>query len=265
MKTITRKSLLYQSGVDYGNYAINHIQGCSHGCRYPCYEALNKIRRKEMASFEEWMQPKIVENSLELLDKEIPRLKDRIKTVHLCFATDPFMYGQPEVEDLTLKIITKLNEACIKCVVLTKGILPKDLAIGEYSLENEYGITLVSLDSEFQKKFEPGAVSLDRRIESLKYLHDQGLRTWVSIEPYPTPNIIIQDLSELLEEIKFVDKIVFGAWNYSPLASVYEGRQEFYLDCVKELKEFCEKNKIEPHVKIKGKEFDEFRNAGIFQ
>ena len=34
---ICRKTLLYKTGVEYGDYTINHIQGCSHGCLYPCY------------------------------------------------------------------------------------------------------------------------------------------------------------------------------------------------------------------------------------
>ena len=36
-KSIKRKTLLYKTGVEYGDYTINHIQGCSHGCKYPCY------------------------------------------------------------------------------------------------------------------------------------------------------------------------------------------------------------------------------------
>ena len=34
---IERKSLLYKTDVEYGDYTINHVQGCSHGCLYPCY------------------------------------------------------------------------------------------------------------------------------------------------------------------------------------------------------------------------------------
>ena len=41
---IQRKSLIYKTGVEYGDYTINHIQGCSHGCKYPCYAFLLKKR-----------------------------------------------------------------------------------------------------------------------------------------------------------------------------------------------------------------------------
>ncbi|MCX5782145.1 MAG: radical SAM protein, partial [Elusimicrobia bacterium] len=36
MKKINRGSLLYKSGVEYANFCINHVKGCSHGCNYPC-------------------------------------------------------------------------------------------------------------------------------------------------------------------------------------------------------------------------------------
>lgn len=34
------KTMLYKTGVEYveyGDYTMNHIQGCAHGCKYPCY------------------------------------------------------------------------------------------------------------------------------------------------------------------------------------------------------------------------------------
>jgi len=265
MKTITRKSLLYKSKVNYGDYSLNHVEGCSHGCTFPCYEMMQKIRYGKIKDYKDWIKPKIVGNSLELLEKEIPKLKSKIKTVHLCFSTDPFMYKQNEIKNLSLKIISRLNADDIKCTVLTKGTLPKKLATEKYGKNNEYGITLVSLDQNFQKKFEQGASPLSRRLASLKYLHDQGLKTWVSIEPYPTPNIVRQDFMKLLNKIKFVDKIVFGSWNYNPLVSEYKDYGKFYLRCAYALTYFCKKNGIECHVKIKGKEFERFKNVDIFK
>jgi DNA repair photolyase len=39
---IQRKSLIYITGIKYGDYTINHIQGCSHGSKYSCYAFLLK-------------------------------------------------------------------------------------------------------------------------------------------------------------------------------------------------------------------------------
>ena len=118
---------------------------------------------------------------MEILDKEIPRLRSKIASVQLCFTTDPFMLGYDEIEVMSLSAIEKLNEAGIKCTVLTKGLLPDKLA--SYSRENEYGITLASLDEKFRERIEPGAASYKERISALKKLHDKRCITWVSIEP----------------------------------------------------------------------------------
>src|SRR4030042_4338468 len=251
MQKIKRKSLLYKSGVEYADYCLNHVEGCSHGCKFPCYAMMMKKRCGVIKGYEDWIKPKIVENALELLDKEIPKLKNKIKNVHLCFTTDPFMYGQKEVTELTLKIIEKLNANGIKCIVLTKGIYPKQLAnTKKYSSENEYGITLVSLDNGFRKNFEPGTAPYNRRIEALKYLHNSSLKTWVSMEPYPTPNLVSQKLNVILDRLRFVDKIVFGKLNYNVKVSEFQDNKDFYQDCANLVIEFCEDNDIEHHIKF---------------
>ena len=30
---IQRKTLLYKSEVEYADFCLNHIEGCSHGCK----------------------------------------------------------------------------------------------------------------------------------------------------------------------------------------------------------------------------------------
>lgn len=258
METITRKGMLYKTGVEYGDYTMNHVLGCSHGCKYPCYAFMMKKRFGEVATYGEWCKPKLVSNTLELLDKEIPRLKDKIKSVHLCFSTDPFPYGfcggclsqlniSTEVSEMSLAAIKKLNDAGIKCTVLTKGILPPALA--ELSKENEYGISLVSLNEEFRKKYEPFTAPYRERIDALKALHDVGCKTWVSMEPYPTPNITEQSLLKLLGHVAFVDKIVFGRWNYNRTVSGYPSHKAFYNRCAKTVKTFCRDNGIECRIK----------------
>jgi DNA repair photolyase len=72
MDTIKRKSLLYKSNVEYGDFTINPVLGCSHGCKYPCYAFMMAKRFGKVKNYEEWIKPKLVENCIDLLDKEIP-------------------------------------------------------------------------------------------------------------------------------------------------------------------------------------------------
>ena len=261
---INRSNLLYKSKVEYADFCINHVDGCSHGCRFPCY-AFNMAKRfGKVKTYEEWCKPKLVKNSLQLLDKEIPKYKNQIKFVHLCFTTDPFMYKQPEISEMTLKIIEKLNQNNIKCTVLTKGIYPRDLTeIKKYGRNNEYGITIVSLNESFRKIFEPNSSNYLARIKALKKLHDFGLRTWVSMEPYPTPNLVKQDLLKILREISFVDNIIFGKLNYNVKSSSFIDNKDFYEEQARIVEKFCKIKRIKYHIKYGTKKTDNFSTSTI--
>lgn len=247
MKTITRKTMLYKTGVEYGDYTMNHVLGCAHGCKFPCYAYMMKKRFGEIKGYEDWLEPRLVSNTLELLDKEIPRLKNKIHSVELCFTTDPFMCGYPEIAEMSIAAIRKLNAAGIKCSILTKGILPIELA--ELSHENEYGITLVSLDEAFRARMEPGAAVYADRLTALRALHDAGCNTWISIEPYPTPNLVVQDINDLLAAVSFADKIIFGRTNYSKTVTAYPKQKAFYNKQAQTVIAFCDEHGIAYHIK----------------
>jgi len=250
METITRKSLIYKSGL--GFYCLNHVQGCSHGCRYPCYAFSMAKHYGRATDYSQWCKPKLVSNALELLEKEIPRLKKKLGTdtsldelrIHLSLTTDPFMVGWPEIQSMSLQIMEKINASGLACDVLTKGILPAELAGQQFSMANHYGISIVSLDENFRKRFEPGAAPYAERISALRFLHDRGFPTYAHIEPYPTPNIIEQDVEVLLKAISFVDSLYFGGWNYNPLPDKYPGADAFYADQDKKVRSFCRNHGI---------------------
>jgi DNA repair photolyase len=249
MDFIKRNSLLYKTGVEYGDYTINHIEGCSHGCTYPCYAMRMSYRFGRIKSYSDWLKPKLVENALELLQEEIPKLKSKIRSVHLCFMSDPFMHSHNEVAEMSLKIIKLLNINGIKVTTLTKGIYPRNLFEFAINPVNEYGITLVSLNPNFQRKFEPFSAKWFQRVRSLERLSGKGAKTWVSMEPYPTPNIIKQNLGQILDRVAFTNRIVFGRLNYNSNSTKYADHVKFYNDLCFQVLEFCQKNGIACHIK----------------
>lgn len=141
-----------------------------------------------------------------------------------------------------------MNEAVV-CSVLTKGILPGDLADQvRFPVANTHGISLVSLDEGFRRQWEPGAARYVERIAALRHLHEAGRRTLVHIEPYPTPNITEQDLRVMLEAVAFVDHVFFGGWNYNRRVSDYLGAAAFYREQAAIVRKFCETHGIECEV-----------------
>lgn len=125
---VQRKTMLYQTGVEYGDYTMNFVQGCSHGCKFPCYAFMMKKRFGQIKSYEEWCHPYLVSNTLELLDKEIPafEIKDQIRAALLL---DRSLYVWISRDRGNGADIHQEAQCCrIKCTVLTKGILPASLA-----------------------------------------------------------------------------------------------------------------------------------------
>lgn len=242
MQTVRRRSLIYRSGL--GFWAINPAQGCSHGCRYPCYAYQLASRYHRVRDMAEWCCPRLVDNALELLDGELARPNLRFDTIHLCLTTDPFMVGHPRVGALSLRIIERLNARGVRASVLTKGVLPASLGERPFRRDNTLGISLVSLDEGFRQRFEPGAAPYAERIAALRALHEAGCRTLVHIEPYPTPNIVQQDLRPLLESVAFVDELYFGGWNYSPLPARTPDRRAFYREQARVVRSFCHEHRI---------------------
>lgn len=305
MRTVTRKSMLYKSKVEYmsgeGVYTMNHVLGCSHGCKYPCYAYLAAKRFGQVESYEDWREPRLVENTLELLERELAvERREPVGRVHMCFTTDPFMYGQEQVRGLTMDAIDLINRKHgIPITFLTKSAYPAVLScriecedgekedtawfkredaetvVPPLHPDNEYGISLVSLDEGFREHWEPGAAPYAERIASLKALHDAGCRTWVSIEPWPSPDVyastflrdgggaakaqaygsevsdtfcwlqLFKGLVELLGRIGFADRIVFGRWNYGD-AGIHS---DYYGACVDSVRLFCEHRNIECVIK----------------
>ena len=107
----------------------------------------------------------------------------------------------------------------------------------------------MTLDEEFRKKIETNAAPIRQRLEALEKLSKKGCKTWVSIEPYPTPNIWEQDLLKILNSIQFVDRIVFGRMNYNKEVSSFKDYKDFFNDKAKTVISFCKKHKIDYHIK----------------
>lgn len=247
MKTSLRKTVIGKTNVEYGKWALTPAEGCAHNCRF-CYARLMAKRFGRIKSDGEWADPKLVANAMELLEEALRKNDDQIDSVHFSFWTDPFMDGYPEVGQSSMALIKRVNEEGIPCTVLTKGRLPIEL-LG-LDPRNEYGITLVSLDEGYRRVWESGATPLQDRLNSLYEIHRGGGRTWVSIEPYPTPNIVEPDLPGLLDALGFVDKIVFGRMNYVKAAgSGYPDSQQFYGQSAEVVMDYCRRNGKACHIK----------------
>lgn len=217
-------------------YAVNVALGCSNGCKY-CY--VPKFMRRSSKACLNVRLPR--KSTVELVNDQLYR-KPSFKVpdgVFLSFLTDPFL---PEVARDTEKLIEMLVGCGIRVATLSKLSWS-----GIHGVRQ--GMTIVSLDDAFWKEYEPNTTHPIHRLIALKTCKREFQDfVWVSMEPYPPSSILKQDFEALLQELKFVDLMVFGKWNYDSRARTEEARIE-YAQNIDTLVSFCRKNKIRLHIK----------------
>lgn len=234
-------------------YAVNVALGCDNACSY-CYgpRAFHKkewsVMRPALILLESTKSQDGIIHGFKHYHKQLDNLikkDDYPEGLFVSFATDPL---SPINYPLTSRLIEYMsNEDCnIPIALLSKSnilLRPKVWAINDM-----HGMTIVSLSELFHQAHEPLSIGPMERLALLEKAHDLGYRTWVSMEPYPVPDIIEQDLEFLLNEMHFVDFIIFGKWNYDPRASTKRA-QEFYAKTVPQFIDYCKSHGIRYHVK----------------
>jgi len=226
-------------------------------CGY-CYGCKEAVQHKRIDTAEAWANLGLVQNAADRVGLELDRKRKPVDRIHLSFTTDPFMYDAetgalvPEIAQASLAIIKASNAKGVPVTVLTKGIYP-EIDVSELHPHNHYGITVVSLSEGFRQEWEPGAPPVADRIAGLHRIAEQGAWTWVSIEPYPTPNLdpSAGDMGPLLEELDFIDKFIFGRLNYTPEVTEYlkQVDPDYYLQAARQISYWCRLNRKQLHIK----------------
>lgn len=224
--------------------ACNVGFGCPNGCAF-CYGPLATRQSRE-----NWLNLRLPKESPKALVQRQMVNDEPLRCLatqgfFLSFLTDPFLpQNIANTNELVGFLLSGLNHHVL--ATLSKlGISEMDYS----SLRS--GLSVVSLDEDFRKTFEPRTLPLKERLKLLCIAHERGY-SWVSIEPYPCSDIWKQSLEPLLEELKFwgVDFIIFGKWNYDARANTEKARIE-YAEDIHILTDFCKSNKVRFHVKSK--------------
>jgi len=212
-------------------YACNVAWGCSNGCSY-CYGP--KVGKQ---SRESWIQVRYPKKSpYELVQHQLMQGKINPQGVFISFMTDPFL-----PETCTSALIAMLRDKGIRVATLSK------LDVSPFH-HIRHGVTIASLGYSFHDRYEPNTLPAYKRLRFLQAAKDRGDFVWVSMEPYPPSTIHKQNLPRLLEELKFVDLIIFGKWNYDSRARTELAKQE-YEEEINVLRKFGRKHNIRVHIK----------------
>ena len=192
---------------EYSPLAANIYEGCDHGCIY-CY--VPRILRMDKETFRLTVRPK--KDIIERLTDQVSKWKGEKEQVLLSFTGDP--YCQEEMyQAITRSALPILLEAGFPVAILTKGgrrcLWELDI-FQQYKDQVKVGATLTFIDEKDAEEFEPYSARPQNRMEALKILHDNGIRTWASFEPVIEP---VQTIKLIYETLDYVDEYKIGKVN----------------------------------------------------
>lgn len=216
---------------EYSPYALNIYIGCSHRCKY-CYAP--HTLQKSCDSY--FGKPEPRKDILKLLEKDLKK-NTYTEQVLLSFVGD--CYCDSADNGATVREILKLlNHYKVPVAVLSKGgkKMLRDLDIfKEFGDRITVGTTLTFLDEKKSKEWEPYASTPSERLETLKILHDNGIKTFASFEPTIEPEESLKLIRKTLEQDS-VDHYKIGKINNYKSADKWQDWEKYLGDCVKLLR-----------------------------
>jgi DNA repair photolyase len=206
---IQAKSILQKTGIsDYG-YVINPYRGCTHGCVY-CYARFMKRFTGHTERWGEFLDAKI--NAIEVLKRQLERRREPIKGgIFLSSVTDLYQPAE-SIFKLTRGILEVLLEYQVPISILTKSdLILRDIDLLRQFSECSVGLSLMTIDEDLARRFEPRAPSPMRRIEALRKIKENNIATYAFISPYLPHLSHIEQLLEALDGA--IDEVGIEALN----------------------------------------------------
>lgn len=206
-------------------------------------------------------------NALEILTKQLrsENSKGAKRSIYISSVTDPYQPLERKYQ-LTRKILEILAEHDFKISIQTKSSLVlRDIDLIKKFSDIEIGFTIVTLDDEIRKRFEPFSSTINERFDALRILRENGIRTYIFFGPM-LPLLSDKGIEETIRKFSsladfiYFDKlnIKYGNWFsikktlerfYPSLIKRYEEilftKNDYYRILKDRIKKECEKNKID--------------------
>ena len=224
IQEIQAKNILSQSRVY--DWTINPYLGCQHGCLY-CYARFMKRFSGHKENWGEFVDVKI--NAPKLLAQEIKTKK--IGKVWISGVCDPYQPIEEKYE-LTKKCLEILQENNWPVIIQTKSpLVLRDVELLKRFREIEVGFTITTADEEIRKIFEPKTFSIEKRIETLEKLHQEGIKTYAMIAPLlPKAEDLVSKLAGKID-YAIIDKMNYhyADWVYRKYKLEKTREKDFFI------------------------------------
>lgn len=196
---VTAKSILNPSRISGVTYAINPYVGCQHACVYCYARFMSRYTGHQGEMWGSFVDIKV--NAARVLQQQLRRRKKPVKEqVLFSSVTDAYQPLERRYK-VTRHCLELLSRHRFPISILTKSdlVLRDADLLGDYS-ENEVGMTIITLDERVRRVFESGAPPNKRRLDTLRELQSQGIRTYGFVGPI-IPYLSTRHLEELIRNL----------------------------------------------------------------
>ena len=190
IKEINAKNVITKTDIPVCDYAVNPYVGCTHGCKY-CYASFMKRFTNHPEPWGEFLDVKYW--------PEI-RKPEKYAGKELFFGTvtDPYN-PQEEQYRRTRSLLEQLQGSGVKITIQTKSdLVLRDIDLLKTFSDIRVGFSINTLDEAFRADMDK-AVSIERRLATMKALHEAGIRTTCFISPiFPA----LTDVPAIIDRVK---------------------------------------------------------------
>lgn len=253
-KVVSVRDYVTKSNLPASDYVINPYVGCPHACKY-CYASFMK---RFTGHIEEWGTFLDVKEC----EKKISRKKLEGKSVFLSSVTDCYNRFEEKYR-VTRKLLEQLTEIDCELGISTKSsLILRDIDLLKKCRNVKVSISINTLDENFRRDMDR-ADSIEKRLDTLKKLHENGIRTVLFMSPI-FPGItdfqkIIEASREYADEYWFENLNLRGGYKKTILAyiaqqqpqltelyrEIYEEKNMQYWERLgREITSYCEENGI---------------------
>ena len=249
------KDYLTKTKLETLDFVINPYSGCPHRCLY-CYAAYMVSFSKHAERWGEFLD-------IRYTKKKINLYKIKNKKVMISTVTDPYNPYEEKYK-ITRNVMEQVSNSEAFITVMTKSkLVLRDIDLFKKTKNIEIVISICTTDEALKEKLEPCSSSLAERIETLRVLKENGIKTVVFISPI-LPGLtdykkIIEMTKEYTDEYRFdklnlrssfkTNMLNFISYEYPSLVSlyydIYKNKNNRYFEEISlEIEDYCRKNGI---------------------
>lgn len=206
-KEIQVKNILVKCGIPGIDYVINPYVGCRFACIY-CYASfMGRFVGKKVQDWGSYVYAKV--NAPDLLRKDLQKLENKGegKEIFISSVTDPYqgIEAKYKLTRQCLEILADYGFLGVVSILTKSNLVTRDIDAFKKLKHVVVGLTITSTDDSISRYFEKYAPPVTSRLEALKILNENGIKTYAFIGPL-LPHFVAreQELEKLFQKLKEV-------------------------------------------------------------